>query len=162
MTPIAPPAFDPHITVATVVAVDGRYLFVEESPHGAPVLNQPAGHVEAGETLAEGALRETLEETGYRVRLTHLLGLYIWTSPKNGATYYRICFAGELLEKVDGYVIDKDIDAVHWYTLVELHARRDRLRSPLVLQCVEDHAAGKRYPLDLVFDADDLARRGQA
>lgn len=148
--------FDPHLTVATVVTRDGRYLLVEESPHGAPVFNQPAGHVEAGETLAEGAAREALEETGYRIRPTHVLGIYVWTSPVNGATYYRIAFAGEIEEKVEGYVLDPDIDAVHWLTLDELRARRDQLRSPLVLRCVEDHAAGQRFPLALVYDADHL------
>lgn len=153
-------AFDPHLTVATVVERDGRYLLVEESPHGTPVFNQPAGHLEAGETLAEGAARETLEETGWRVRPTHLLGFYVWTSPKNGATYYRVAFAGELLEQVAGYTIDKDIDATHWLTLDELRARSAQLRSPLVLRCVEDHAAGRRFPLDLIYDADDLIRRG--
>lgn len=154
--------FDPHLTVATVVERDGRYLVVEESPHGAPVYNQPAGHLEGGETFADGARREALEETGYRIEPTHVLGLYVWTSPKNGATYIRVCFAGELLEKVEGYAIDKDIDAVHWLTLDELRSRSHMLRSPLVLRCVEDHAAGRRFPLDLVFDADDLARRGMA
>lgn len=150
--------FDPHLTVATVVEREGRYLVVEERPHGTPMLNQPAGHVEGGETLAEGAIRETLEETGYRVRPTHLVGVYVWTSPLNGATYFRFCFAADLLEQVEGHVIDKDIDAHHWYSLDELRARRDMHRSPLVLRCVEDHAAGKRYPLDLIFDADVLAR----
>lgn len=154
------PTFDPHITVATVVERDGRYLLVEESPHGEPVLNQPAGHIEGGETLIDGARREALEETGYRVQPTHVVGVYVWTSPKNGATYFRVCFAGELLEKVEGYAIDKDIDAVHWYTLAELRSRRAMLRSPLVLRCVEDHAAGKRFPLEMIFDADDLVRRG--
>lgn len=148
--------FDPHLTVATVVTRDGRYLLVEESPHGAPVFNQPAGHVEAGETLAEGAAREALEETGFRIRPTHVLGIYVWTSPANGATYYRIAFAGEIEEKVEGYVLDPDIDAVHWLTLDEIRARRDQLRSPLVLRCVEDHAAGQRFPLALVYDADHL------
>lgn len=152
--------FDPHLTVATVVERDGRYLLVEESPHGVPVFNQPAGHLEGGESLVEGAAREALEETGFRIRPTHVLGFYVWTSPKNGATYYRVAFAGELGEKVAGYAIDKDIDAVHWLTLDELRARSDQLRSPLVLRCVEDHAAGKRYPLDLIYDADDLLRRG--
>jgi len=152
-------AFDPHITVATVVLHEGRYLFVEESPHGTPVLNQPAGHLEGGESLADGAVREALEETGFRVRPTHLLGIYVWTSPANGATYFRICFAGDLLEKVEGHEIDKDIDAVRWYSLEELRERQHQLRSPLVLRCVEDHAAGKRLPLDAIYDADDLARR---
>lgn len=156
------PAFDPHLTVATVVLHEGRYLFVEESPHGSPVLNQPAGHLEGGESLAEGAVREALEETGYRVEPTYLLGFYVWTSPKNGATYFRVCFAADLVEKVEGHVIDKDIDAVRWYSLDELRARTDMLRSPLVLRCVEDHAAGKRLPLDAIFDADDLARRAGA
>lgn len=148
--------FDPHVTVATVVCRDGRYLLVEESPHGVAVFNQPAGHVEGGETLPDAAIRETLEETGWRVRPTHVLGVYVWTSPKNGATYYRVAFAGELLEQVAGHAIDKDIDAVHWLTLDEIRARHTQLRSPLVLRCAEDHAAGKRFPLDLIFDADHL------
>ncbi|MFZ5755632.1 MAG: NUDIX hydrolase [Pseudomonadota bacterium] len=148
--------FDPHLTVATVVLRDGRYLLVEESPHGTPVFNQPAGHVEGGESLAEAAARETLEETGYRVRTTHLLGIYVWTSPANGATYYRIGFAGEIEAEVDGYRRDRDIDAVHWLTLDEIRARREQMRSPLVLRCFEDHAAGRRFPLDFVFDADRL------
>ena len=152
-------AFDPHITVATVVERDGRYLVVEECPHGSSVLNQPAGHLEGGESLPDGAAREALEETGYRIRPTHLLGLYVWTSPNNGATYFRICFTGEVLEKVEGYAIDKDIQAVHWYTLDELRERRDMLRSPLVLQFVEDHASGRRFPLDAIHDADEPARR---
>lgn len=154
--------FDPHLTVATVVERDGRYLVVQESPHGVPVYNQPAGHLEGGESLIDGARREALEETGFRIEPTHLLGLYVWTSPKNGATYFRACFAGTILEQVDGYAIDKDIEALHWLTLDELRAHPERLRSPLVLRCVEDHAAGKRFPLDLIFDADDLARRGLA
>lgn len=151
-------AFDPHITVATVVERDGRYLLVEESPHGSPVLNQPAGHVEPGETLAEGAVRETLEETGQHVEPTDLVGVYIWTSPVNGATYYRFCFAARWLGAAADARIDPDIDAHHWYTLEELRARAAMHRSPLVLRCVEDHAAGRRYPLELVHDADALAR----
>lgn len=150
--------FDPHITVATVVERAGRYLVVEERPHGTPMLNQPAGHVEAGETLAEGAARETLEETGYQVQPTHLVGVYVWTSPLNGATYYRFCFAADIVTQVEGYAIDKDIDTHHWLTLGELRERAAMHRSPLVLRCVEDHAAGKRFPLDLVFDADAPAR----
>ncbi len=152
--------FAPHLTVATVIVRDGRYLLVEESPHGAAVFNQPAGHVEAGETLEEAAVREALEETGFRVRVTHLLGVYIWTSPQSGASYYRFAFVGEILEQVAPGALDSDIDALHWLTLDEIRARRPQLRSPLVLRCAEDHAAGKRYPLDMIFDADDLVRRG--
>lgn len=152
--------FDPHLTVATVVVRDGRYLLVEESPHGAAVFNQPAGHVEAGESLVEAAMRETLEESGFRVRITDLLGVYVWTSPLSGASYYRFAYAGEITGQAAPGALDSDIDALHWLTLEEIRARRKQLRSPLVLRCVEDHAAGKRFPLDLVFDADDLARRG--
>lgn len=154
--------FDPHITVATIVVRDGRYLVVEERPHGVPLLNQPAGHLEAGETLAEGAVRETLEEAGCRVEPTYLVGVYLWTSPANGATYLRFCFAARLLQEIPGYPVDKDIDAHHWYTLDELRARRDMHRSPLVLQCAEDHAAGRAFPLDLIHDADALLRRAAA
>lgn len=146
--------FDPHITVATIVEHDGRYLVVEERPHGAPALNQPAGHLEPGETLIDGAIRETLEETGYRVRPTHLIGVYIWTSPINGATYYRFCYAADIVAQVFDHPIDKDIDAHHWYTIDELRATLPMHRSPLVLRCVEDHIAGRRYPLDVVVDTD--------
>ncbi len=151
-------AFDPHITVATIVERGGRYLVVEERPHGSPALNQPAGHLEPGETLIAGAIRETLEETGYRVQPTHLVGVYIWTSPTNGATYYRFCYAAGIVEQIVDYPVDRDIDTHHWYTLTELRATVLMHRSPLVLRCVEDHAAGKRYPLDMIFDADHVAR----
>lgn len=150
--------FDPRITVATVVERGGLYLLVEETPHGTPVLNQPAGHLEGGETLAEGAVRETLEETGYRVAPTALVGVYVWTSPANGATYFRFCFAADIVEQVEGYLTDPDIDARHWYSLDELRARQAMHRSPLVLRCVEDHATGRRFPLDMIFDADAVAR----
>lgn len=154
--------FDPHLTVATVVERDGRYLVVEERPYGEPLLNQPAGHLEGGESFVEGAVRETLEETGYRVNPTHLVGVYVWTSPANGATYIRFCYAADILDRPDGYLTDPDIDAHHWYTLDELRAKRAMHRSPLVLRCVEDHAAGRRFPLDLVYDADALARAASA
>ena len=150
--------FDPRITVATVVVRDGRYLLVEECPHGEAVLNQPAGHVEANESLVEAAVRETLEETGYRVEPTALVGVYVWTAPANGATYFRFCFAADIVTQVDGYRTDPDIDAHHWYSLDELRERLPMHRSPLVLRCVEDHAAGKRFPLDMIFDADAMGR----
>ena len=85
--------WDPHLTVATVVEDQGRFLLVEETVGGKPVFNQPAGHVEPFESLKDAAIRETLEETGWEIELTAWQGLYVYHSPRNGVTYYRHCFA---------------------------------------------------------------------
>lgn len=140
---------DPHITVATLVEKEGRFLMVEERSNGAIVFNQPAGHVEEGESLVEAALRETLEESGWQVRLSGFLGSYVLTIPDKGRTYYRFCFIAEAGRQVSQH-LDTDIIAAHWLSHEEVLARTDQLRSPLVLQCIEDYRAGKRYPLDII------------
>lgn len=82
-----------HVTVATIVEDQGRFLFVEEMKGGRAVLNQPAGHLDPNESLQRAAVRETLEETGWDVELTSVVGIYLYTAPSNGVTYQRICFA---------------------------------------------------------------------
>lgn len=139
----------PHITVATLVEKDGRFLLVEERSNGLVVFNQPAGHVEEGETLVEAALRETLEESGWQVQLSGFLGSYVLPVPERAMTYYRFCFIAEAREQVT-QKLDSDIIAAHWLTHEEILARTSQLRSPLVLQCIEDYRAGKRYPLDII------------
>lgn len=143
----------PHATVAVVVEDEqGRFLMVEESSRGQIVFNQPAGHVEKDERILDAALREALEETGWRVRVDYFLGLYTFTAPTNGVTYYRFCFAATALSRVTDK-LDDDIIAAHWLTLEELKEQKDKLRSPLVLQCIEDYRSGRRFPLDVIVES---------
>lgn len=136
-----------HLTVATIVTDGERYLLVEESPFGEQLLNQPAGHVEPGEPIIAAAVRETLEETGYRVELSHFLGHYHYFPNAIPASYHRFCFIAERFEKVAGAIIDSDIDQPVWLSYQEILARRSQLRSQLVLDCIDDYRAGVRHPL---------------
>ena len=140
----------PHITVATVIEDDGRFLFVEEFKAGRLVLNQPAGHLEANESLREAALRETLEETGWDVELTALLGIYLYTAPSNGVTYQRVCFSARPVRHDPERELDSDISSITWLPRDELATQPERWRSELVLQCVDDYQAGISGPLELL------------
>ena len=142
----------PAVTVATIVVHDGAFLLVEEETRDGARLNQPAGHLEAGETLVDAAVRETLEETGYRIALTALVGIYRWQAPVAGATFVRFAFAGEVIAHEAGRALDDGIVRALWLPYDDLAARRDRHRSPLVLRCVDDYRAGLRRPLDLVTE----------
>jgi 8-oxo-dGTP pyrophosphatase MutT (NUDIX family) len=142
----------PAVTVATVVARDGRFLFVEEHTRRGLRLNQPAGHLEAAETLAAAAVRETLEETGYRVTPTALVGIYRWQAPDTRATFVRFAFAAEIVDHDPERTLDEGIVRTLWLDRDELDARRDRHRSPLVLRSVDDFLAGRRLPLDAVTE----------
>ncbi|HYG05687.1 MAG TPA: NUDIX hydrolase [Stenotrophomonas sp.] len=142
-----PPA--PHVTVATVVVREGRLLQVVERIGGREVINQPAGHLEPGESLAAAALRETLEETGWTVRLTHFIGCYQWTA-EDGEAYLRFAFAAEPVAHDAQRALDDGILAAVWMTPEELRAEPARLRSPLVWAVVADYLGGQRHPLALV------------
>jgi 8-oxo-dGTP pyrophosphatase MutT (NUDIX family) len=139
----------PHVTTAVVVARDQRFLMVEERSDGRVVFNQPAGHIEPGESIFDAARREALEETGWSVRLSHFLGLYTYLSPVNDVTYFRFSFLAEACEQAST-VLDPDIIAAHWLSLEEIRRRQEQLRSPLVLECINDYLDGKRYPLELI------------
>lgn len=150
------------MTVAVVVTrmrnKHPHFLLVEEradSPGGGTgrhVYNQPAGHVEKGETLEQAAVREALEETGWDVALTGFLGLYVYTPPFNrDITYYRACFLADAIRHYPERALDDGILHAVWMTREAL-AGSDRLRSPLVLKCVDDALAGQRYPLALVHE----------
>ena len=143
----------PHVTVASVVFSDGRYLLVEErdKSSGALVFNQPAGHLERDESLPEAALRETLEETGWQVRLQGILGVALYTAPADGVTYHRTTFLAEPVAPVAEARLDADIQAVHWLDYESIRAKSARMRSPLVLASIELHRRGICYPLDLVY-----------
>jgi 8-oxo-dGTP pyrophosphatase MutT (NUDIX family) len=146
----------PHATVATIVEQDGKFLFVDEMADGQRVLNQPAGHVDEREPILKAALRETLEETGWEVEITHLVGIYTYTNPQQ-ITYYRFCYGARPVRQVPGATLDKDIIGPVWLTPEELETRKDQWRSPLVKKCVQDYLAGKSYPLDLVYEHADSA-----
>ena len=141
--------WQPDVTVATLVARDGRLLCVEERAGGRLVLNQPAGHLEPDESLVEAALRETREETGWHVRITHLVGTYQWKAPGTGRHYLRFAFAAEPLEEIPGAQLDEGIVRALWLTPQELVAEAARHRSPLVWRAVADYLGGNRHPLSL-------------
>ena len=142
----------PHATVATIVEKDGKFLFVDEIADGQRVLNQPAGHVDEREPILQAALRETLEETGWEVEITHLVGIYTYTAPHNQVTYYRFCYAASPVREVPGAELDQDIIGPVWLSPEELAGRPGEWRSPLVMKCLQDYLAGHRFPLDLVYE----------
>ena len=140
----------PAVTVAAIIERAGRFLFVEEEADGRRVLNQPAGHLDPGESLIAAAAREVLEETAHRFTPTALLGVYRWHYAPQDVTFLRFAFCGEALEAEPGRALDREILALHWLTPQELSARRAMHRSPLVERCVADYLAGKRFPLELL------------
>lgn len=140
----------PSVTVAAIMQRDGRFCLVEEEVDGRLVYNQPAGHWERGETLADACSREALEETAHRFRPTHLLGVYRWHLAPKDVTFLRFAFLGESTDAEPGRALDREIRRVLWLTPEELRALAPRHRSPLVMTCVDDALAGRRYPLDLL------------
>jgi 8-oxo-dGTP pyrophosphatase MutT (NUDIX family) len=140
----------PDVTVAAVAERDGKFLFVEERASGRVVLNQPAGHLEDGETLLEAVVRETLEETAWQFEPRAVVGVYVWRPAHLTRTFLRIAFAGELGAHDPARPLDRGILRTRWLTRGQLDGPAMRLRSPLVSQCVDDYMAGARYPLSLI------------
>ena len=140
----------PNVTVAALVERAGRFLLVEEETPEGIRINQPAGHLDEGESLMEACARETLEESAWRFRPNSLVGIYLWPRPQGDITYLRFAFAGTLGEEQLGRSLDTGILRTVWLTPQEIESSRERHRSPLVLQCVQDYLAGKRYPLDIL------------
>ncbi|WP_136477166.1 NUDIX hydrolase [Pseudomonas sp. DG56-2] len=142
----------PHITVATIVEDQGRFLMVEEFKAGKHVFNQPAGHLEANESLLDAARRETLEESAWEVELTGIVGIYLYTAPSNGVTYQRVCFAARPLKHHPQRPLDSDIVRAVWLSRDELLAMPERWRSELVPRCIDDYLAGPLHSLTLIRD----------
>lgn len=143
-----------HVTVAAVVERDGRFLLVEERTDEGLRLNQPAGHLEPMERIIDGVVREALEETAYRFVPQEFLGIYRWRHPIKPLTYVRVALSGEVHGPDPGRALDAGIVRTLWLSIDEIRAQRERLRSPLVLRCAEDHIAGRRYPLHLICDIE--------
>jgi 8-oxo-dGTP pyrophosphatase MutT (NUDIX family) len=144
----------PDITVAAVTETDGRFLVVEERINRRLVFNQPAGHVEHGETLLAAVVREVREETAWGFEPKALIGVYLWCNPASGRSTMRFAFTGTVMDHHASQPLDRGIVCTHWLSKKELIERETRLRSPLVLRCVEDYLGGKRAPLDAVAKLD--------
>jgi ADP-ribose pyrophosphatase YjhB (NUDIX family) len=142
--------WQPDVTVATVVIREGRLLVVEEEVGGKRVLNQPAGHLEPDEAIVDAAVRETLEETGWTVRLTGFVGAYQWQAPETGRSYLRLAFTAEPVSHDATRPLDAGIVQALWLTPTELRERSEQHRSPLVWRVVADALAGRRLPLEAV------------
>ena len=140
----------PAVTVAAIIERDGRFLFVEEEADGRRVLNQPAGHLDPGESIVAAAVREAFEETAHRFTPIALVGIYRWHYAPRGTTYLRFAFCGTVGEAESGRALDREILALHWLTPDELRERRAMHRSPLVERCVDDYLSGKRFPLEVL------------
>jgi 8-oxo-dGTP pyrophosphatase MutT (NUDIX family) len=148
-----PETWLPHVTVAAIVERDGRFLVVEEHTVDGLRLNQPAGHLEAGETLLDAVIRETLEETAHPFTPDALVGMYMTHFERpgsEGVTYLRFTYCGTGGEADAQRALDPDIVRTLWMSADELRACPERHRTPLVMQCLDDYLAGRRFPLDFV------------
>jgi 8-oxo-dGTP pyrophosphatase MutT (NUDIX family) len=149
-------ARSPEITVAAIAEDAGRFLVVEERINQRLVFNQPAGHVESGESLLAAVIREAREETAWRFEPEALIGVYLWRSPDSGVTTMRFAFNGTVDDHQAAQPLDSGIIGTHWLSQAELKEREQRLRSPLVMRCIEDYLGGRRLPLASVGHLDLL------
>ncbi|MGH2576629.1 MAG: NUDIX hydrolase [Actinomycetota bacterium] len=146
-----------RVSVAAIAERAGSFLMVEEAIEaGRRVFNQPAGHLEPGETLVEGVCREVMEETAYRFEPAGLVGLYLYRNPESHITYLRVCFHGACVAHDRARPLDAEIVRAVWLTRAEVVGRSERLRTPLVLRCLDDYLAGRRFPLAVIADLAGL------
>ena len=138
------------LTVSVVVENGGKFPMIEERSSGVIVVNQPGGHIEAGESPEQAAARETLEEAGCEVDITGLLGVYLWIQPQTRQNFLRIVYTADLVSQDLKRNLDDGVYAVHWYTPSDLQQRRREVRTPMVLRSIEDYLAGKRQPNTLL------------
>ena len=141
--------FNPHVTVACVVERNKRFLMVEELINGEIRFNQPAGHLEHGESLVDAGVRETLEETAWQIEITHFLGVCVFEAG-NGETYIRNTFVGQPVQHYPNRTLDDGIIGAHWMTRAEIAAKSELLRSPMILATIDQYLSGECWPLALV------------
>ena len=134
------------LTVSAVVERDGHFLIVEERSSGMIVLNQPGGHIESGEAPEDAAIRECLEEAGCEISISGLLGVYLWIHPQTRQNFLRIVYTANLVKQHLQRALDDAIHAVHWYSPADIRNRKRDVRSPIVLQAIDDYLDGKRQP----------------
>lgn len=156
------PRWSPSVTVAAIIEKNGRFLLVEEHTPEGLRLNNPAGHLDPGESPAQGCARETLEETTHLFQPTALVGVYLSRLQRQrdaqeaqDITYLRFAFCGELGPVVEGRMLDDGIVRTLWMSPQEVRSSQHLHRSPLLLRCMEDYLAGKRFPLELI-DTDPM------
>ena len=140
----------PDLTVAAVVERDGHFLLVEERVGNRMVFNQPAGHVERGEQFVHAVVRETLEETAWTFEPEALVGIYLWEQPEKQRSFLRATFCGQVTRHDPLRRLDRGIERAVWMSREQIVTRTQRLRSPMVLRCIDDYLKGARYPLDVV------------
>ncbi|MBI4006781.1 MAG: NUDIX hydrolase [Gammaproteobacteria bacterium] len=140
----------PNVTVAAIAERDGRFLLVEENTDNHIVFNQPAGHLEKNETLIEAVRREVLEETAWEFVPESLVGVYLYPNPHVDIAYLRFCFYGVCNKHFSDQPLADEILRAVWMSREEIESNRANMRSPMVLQCIDDYLAGKHYPLDLL------------
>jgi len=140
----------PNVVVAAIVERDEQFLLVEEEADGQLVLNQPAGHLDEGESLIQAVIRETLEETAWHIEPTALLGIYRWPHPAKPVTYLRFAFVARPLRHEPERPLDKEIHRTLWMSADEIRTEQARHRSPQVQRCLDDYLAGVCYPLEIL------------
>ena len=138
------------LTVSAVVEIDDRFLMIEERSSGIVVVNQPGGHIQAGESPEQAIIRETVEEARCEITVSGLLGVYLWIHPQSRQQFLRIVYTADMVSEDHSRNLDNGIFAVHWYTLADLRQRKKDLRSPVVMRCVEDYVSGHRQPDSLL------------
>jgi NADH pyrophosphatase NudC (nudix superfamily) len=144
----------PHATVAAIIEHDNKFLMVEELIDGKHVFNQPAGHLEPGESLLDAVIRETQEESAWQFVAEAVTGIYLWKHPENGETYLRIAICGSCKNHDANQTLDEGILAAVWKSRDELAGEPQKLRSPMVINCIDDYLAGNRFPLDMLVDVE--------
>lgn len=137
----------PELTVAAICERDGRFLFVEETVGGRRVINQPAGHVEIGESSIDAVKREALEESGWHFQPDAVVGIYCWAPSRNRPPYLRIAYSGTCTHHEPGRLLDAGIIRTLWLDRDALQTGQSPQRSPMVLRCVDDYLRGTRHPM---------------
>ncbi|NND53880.1 MAG: NUDIX hydrolase, partial [Gammaproteobacteria bacterium] len=143
-----------HLTVAAVVERQSRFLCVEEISGGRHVINQPAGHVETGESLRAAVVRETFEETAWRFEPTAISGIYLWEHPEKAERFLRVVFCGNVAGHDPQQALDDGILRAPWLSYQDLLDREPQLRSPMVLRAIDDFRNGSRYPVNMFQHID--------
>ncbi len=142
----------PHATVAAIIERDNEFLMVEEMIKGERVFNQPAGHLDPDEGLIDAVIRETQEESGWRFIPEAVTGIYLWKHPDNGKTFLRVAVCGSCDNHDAQQALDDGIIQAIWKSREDLVQPTCKLRSPMVINCIDDYLAGKRYPLDMLIN----------